>query len=143
MDEEKIPKQIKSSRLPELGIEQDSILLAAIRHTVQGEPRGREVAKDGDDQKKLDAEVDKLFVDPDGAWSVFGELFPESVPAPEVFFDRISDLQLRLGWGETSHRVTALLLALAADKLPPLEGEALFRALSQVRSPLFFQFLNS
>jgi hypothetical protein len=118
-------------------------LLTAIRHTVHGEPRGREVVKGSDDQKELDAEVDKLFVDPDRASSAFAELFPEGVPGPQVFFDRISDLQLRLGWGETAHRVTGLLLSLAAEKLPPPQGEALFRALPQVRSPLFFQFLDS
>src|SRR6266699_881500 len=143
MGDEKVPKQSKSTKPTSLRTKQDSILLTAIRHTVDGEPRGREVVKGSDDQKELDAEVDKLFVDPDRASSAFAELFPEGVPGPQVFFDRISDLQLRLGWGETAHRVTGLLLSLAAEKLPPPQGEALFRALPQVRSPLFFQFLDS
>jgi hypothetical protein len=126
-----------------LRTKQDSILLTAIRHTVHGEPRGREVVKGSDDQKELDAEVDKLFVDPDRASSAFAEVFPEGVPEPQAFFDRISDLQLRLGWGETAHRVTGLLMSIAVENLPPSQGEALLRALPQVRSPLFFQFLES
>lgn len=118
-------------------------MLTAIRHTVHGEPRGREVVKGSDDQKELDAEVDKLFVDPDRASSAFAELCSEGVPEPQAFFDRISDLQLRLGWGETAHRVTGLLMSIALENLPPSQGEALLRALPQVRSPLFFQFLES
>lgn len=143
MADEKIPKQHKSAEATSLRSEQDPILLTAIRHTVHGDPRRREVVGGSDDQKELDAEVDKLFADSSGASSAFAELFPEGVPGPQVFFDRISDLQLRLGWGETSHRVTGLLLSLAAEKLPPLEGEALFRALPRVRGPLFFQLLDS
>jgi hypothetical protein len=143
MTDEKIPKQNESTKLESLRAKQDSILLTAIRHTLQGEPRRREVVKGSDDQKELDEQVDKLFVDQDTASLVFGELFPEGVPTPQVFFERVSDLQLRLGWGETAHRVTGLLLSLAAEKLPPLQEEALLRALPEVRSPLFFQFLDS
>ncbi len=143
MGDEKIPKQNKSTKPTGLRTKQEPILLTAIRHTVHGEPRGREVARGSDDQKELDAEVDKLFADSRGASSAFAELFPEGIPGPQVFFDRISDLQLRLGWGETSHRVTGLLLSLATEKLTPLEGEALLRGLPQVRGPLFFQFLDS
>lgn len=144
MGEEKIPKLNKVAKPSATSqIPQDSILLTAIRDTVQGEPRGTQVVKEKEDQIDLDAEVDKLLIAPDRAASAFEELFPEGVPTAEVFFNRLGDLQLRLGWGETAHRVIGLLLSVAAEKLPLSDGETLLRALPQVRGPYFFQFLDS
>jgi hypothetical protein len=142
MAEQKIPKQSKSSKRSDLETK-DSVLLTAIKHTVRKEPRGQQVVRSSDDEKRLDAEIDKLQQNSDQASSAFVELFPEGVPAADEFYDRISDLQLRLGWGESAHRVTGLFLSVAAEKLPAGRDEDLLRGLPKVRNPIFFQYLDS
>src|SRR5438094_10628768 len=100
-----------------------SLLLEMIQHTVEKQRRGREIASGSEDEKRLAAEVESLFAQRARGLEALRALFPEGIPANSAFFERLTDLEMRLGWGETSHRATGLLLLLAVEQLPADSGE--------------------
>src|SRR5438552_6860559 len=87
MAEEKIPKQTRGPEPADVRADQKSKLLTAVEDTIQSRPRGQQVVKDSDDQKKLDTEVEELFADPMRGASVLAALFPQGIPADSTFFD--------------------------------------------------------
>jgi hypothetical protein len=120
-----------------------SLLLEVIRHAVHKRRRGREVAAGSDEEKRLAAEVDSIVDQPERGLEALDALFPEGVPDSLAFYDRLTDLVMRLGWGEISHRATGVLLTLAVDRLSADVGEALLLKMPQVPGPQFFQALGT
>jgi hypothetical protein len=120
-----------------------SLLLEMVQHSVEHQRRGRELPRGGDDEKRWAAEVEELFSKRERGLEALQALFPEGIPPNLVFYDRLADVEMRLGWSETSQRATGLLLLLAVEQLPLDSGEALLREMPRIASPQFFQLLES
>jgi hypothetical protein len=119
-----------------------SLLLHAIQQTVERRNRGRDFVS-GDNAKRLASEVERLFAEREDGLEALKALFPEGVTADLAFFNRLTDLEMRLGWNETSHRATGLLLLLAVRELPLESAEALLREMPRLGGPSFFQALDT
>ncbi len=117
----------------------ESILLSAIGDTA----KGADLRASTVDDSKLSCEVDRLAKSREVCLYALRQLFPSGVPVSEEFWSRLSNLQLRLGWGDTSHRAVGSLIQCAAESLGPREGEALLRKIIELRGPHFFQALSS
>jgi hypothetical protein len=120
----------------------DSLLLHAIQQTVERRNRGRDFVS-GDNAKRLASEVERLFAEREHGREALKALFPEGVTADLAFFNRLIDLEMRLGLNETSHRATGLLLLLAVCELPVESAEALLREMPRLGGPDFFQALDT
>ncbi len=116
-----------------------SLLIRLIDETVQSEA----FHKTTPDDKKLADEIEQIYSDRELARYALHRLFPEGVNSDERFWKRLVNLQLRLGWGESSHRVVGLFIPLAVETLRVPESEALLRAVTNVQGPGFFQLLDS
>jgi hypothetical protein len=119
-----------------------SLLLRAIQQTVERGDRTTDFVS-SNNAKRLASEVEHLFADREDGLEALKALFPEGVTADVAFFNRLADLEMRLGWNETSHRATGLLLLLAVRELPVESAEALLRELPRVGGPNFFQALDT
>jgi hypothetical protein len=118
-------------------------LFEIIRHTADGRPRVNELRRGSDDEKNLAAEVETIFVKRERGSEALRALFPQGIPLTLAFFDRLNDLHMRMGWGETSHRATGLLLSLALDQLSQADAEILLNEFPRQGNPFFFQALES
>ena len=121
----------------------NSLLMEMIQRTVEKQHRGREIVSGSDDEKRLAAEVENVFAQRTRGMEALSALFPEGLSASSAFFERLTDLEMRLGWGEVSHRATGLLLLLAVEQLPADSGEALLRQMPRIGNPDFFQALDT
>ncbi len=140
----RLPGDAKPSTSPtENQAKPKSLLLEFINHTVQRHPRSQETIAGSAAEKTLAVEVEAMFADRERAVEALAALFPQGVSANSTFYDQLNDLHLRLGWGELSHRAAGLLLVEATEQLGNDGAEALLRQVSAVRSPDFFQVLES
>jgi hypothetical protein len=92
---------------------------------------------------RLAGEIDSMFAYPELARDALAALFPEGIPCDGRFFDRLRDLQMRLGWGDLSDKAVGMLLATAGDLLPNNAIESLLRQLTAVNGPYFVKVLES
>jgi hypothetical protein len=125
------------------GSEAKSLLLEMIQHTVEKQGRGIEITRGSDDEERLAVEVQSLFVQRTLGLEVLEALFPEGISPSLEFFERLTDFEMCLGWGEVSHRATGLLLLVAVEHLPSDSGEALLREMPNIGNPKFFQALSA
>jgi hypothetical protein len=119
----------------------ESLLLAAITNVLINDRA--QVIHSKDDEKKLEAQVDRLIARDDEASSVLHELFPSELPVDTSFYDKLIDLHLRLGWGDGANRVIGLLLMVAARELGTDRGEDLLRFIPDKKNRFFFQLQES
>jgi len=117
----------------------ECLLIRLIDETVCGEPFN----KTRPDEKELAGEIEQICANRDLARYALNRLFPEGITPDEQFWKRLANLYLRLGWGESSHQVVGMFTLLAVESLQGPESEALLRAVTRVRSPDFFQLLDS
>src|SRR5215813_946283 len=124
--------------------DQTLILLSdLVQHTLQQLPSVREIERGSEQEKRLNEEINKLFADRGKVMQVLDSLFPEGIPISLLFFERLNDLHMRLGWGELSHRFTGLLLSVAVSSLPEESSELLLNELPAIKDHRFFQALES
>ena len=121
----------------------DSVFMTAVEHAANKVSRAREVATGSDQGKKLNAEIDEIFADRKRATVALSALFPEGVTPSSQFYERLSDLHIRLGWSDASHRAMGLLISTAMETLSETEGENLLRELPRIGNPFFFQMLDT
>jgi hypothetical protein len=121
----------------------NSLLLEMIQHTVEKQRKGREITGGSDDEKRLAVEVENLFAQRTLGLEALEALFPEGISPSLDFFERLTDLEMRLGWGEVSLRATGLLILVAVEHLPVDSGEALLREMPKIGTPEFFQALGT
>ena len=114
-----------------------------IQQTVEGKAHGTRMAPNSEEAKQLSAEVDVLFINRARAVSMLDKLFPTGVPDDISFFERLNDLHRRLGWTDTSHRLTGLFLLLAVERFSVNLGEKLLDQVPCIKNPYFFQTLES
>src|SRR5439155_12795962 len=94
-------------------------------------------------EKKLNAEIEEIFADRKKAAVALSALFPEGVTPSSRFYERLSDLHIRLGWSDASHRAMGLLVSTALETLSQTEGENVLRELPRIRNPFFFEMVDS
>ena len=120
-----------------------SVLFEIIQHTVELQRCGREVLPNSDQEKQLVAEIEELSKQRERGPEVLKALFPETIPISVAFYERLTALAMRLGWGDISHRVTGLLLVFAAEQLPAASCETLLTELMNVKDAYLFQILDA
>ena len=118
-------------------------LLGIIQDTVNGNPPIGEIRFEQCDKNNIAAEVEKFFGERALGLEALKALFPEGIPVSLAFYDRLKNLQMRLGWDELSHRATGLFLLLSVQQLPANSGEALLQEMPKVANPYFFMALES
>lgn len=120
-----------------------SLLLDLIQQTADGLPRRTAVVRGSDEDETLTEQAEQLFKDKANALAALNALFPEGIPTGVIFFERLTELEMRLGWTQTSRRIAGLLLLVAIQKLPLSAGALLLNELPNIRGPAFFQALDS
>jgi hypothetical protein len=120
----------------------NSVFMTAVEHVAHKAPRAREVTG-SDQEKKLNAEIEEIFADRKRAAVALSALFPEGVRPSSQFYERLSDLHIRLGWSDASHRAMGLLISTAMQTLSEANSENLLRELPRIRNPFFFQMLDT
>jgi hypothetical protein len=139
------PSVISAERFAEsIKHEQDEskpLLLDAIHQTLERRARGKDF-EGSEKQERLASEVQHIFDDREQGAQVLRALFPEGAPINSAFFERLLDLEMRLGWNDTSHRATALLLLVALKQVSVDSAEALLREVPRLGNPHFFQALE-
>ncbi len=118
-------------------------LLGIIHDTVNGNPPNGEIKFEKSDRNNIAAEVEKIFSDRIFGSEALKALFPEGIPVSLAFYDRLKNLQIRLGWNELSHRVAGLFLLLSVEQLPADSGETLLQEMPKIANPYFFMALDS
>lgn len=119
--------------------EPESVLLRAIDETVRGE----DFRQSNVDESKLALEVERLATNQEIRRYALQHLFSEGVSLSEEFWNRLSNLHLRLGWGDPGHRAVGLLIQSAVETLDRREAEALLRQITKLGGSHFFQALSS
>lgn len=119
----------------------ESLLLVAIKN-VHINDRAQ-VIHGKDDEKKLQAEVDRLIARHEDASSVLRALFPSELPVDPSFYDKLIGLHLRLGWGDEANRAIGVLLMVAVRELGAERGDDLLRFIPDKKNRFFFQLLDS
>src|SRR6266481_3589132 len=119
--------------------EPESVLLRAIDETV----KGKGFRNSNVDESKLALEVEQLANNQEIRRYALQRLFPEGVPLSAEFWNRLSNLHLRLGWGDPSHGAVGLLIECAVESLDRRDAEALLRHITTLVGPHFFQALSS
>ena len=119
----------------------DSPLLTAIANVLTGDKT--QVIRVADDDKRLQAEVDRLVQRNDEASFVLHRLFPEGLPTDDTFYDRLIGIHLSLGWSDGANRAVGLLLSAALRELDDDQGEDLLRFIPREENRFFFQLQDS
>jgi len=119
-----------------------SLLSELIRQTVERQPLNRKITRDSSDGETLRLEIESWDENPAKPQAALQALFPEGFPTGLVFYERLKELQLRMGWEDYSNRAIGFLLTATIDNLEPIAVEALLLQFPSVASPDFFLLLR-
>ncbi|HOW65159.1 MAG TPA: hypothetical protein P5186_02695 [Candidatus Paceibacterota bacterium] len=118
------------------------LLINAIKETIGGQPQQRRSQWLAESQSALEMEIKATLADRERVAALVRALFPIGLPLTVEFFERLNDLQMRLGWNEASASLAGAFLSSAIEQLDSEKGETLLAALPRVGNPGFFQTLD-
>lgn len=118
------------------------LLSEITQQIIKKQLRSNPFARGSQEEKQIAAEVGILFNRREYAADLLKALFPNGIPTSIEFYDILNNFQ-RLGWNDSTHRLTGLFLLLAVEQLPEKSGEALLDEIHHIKDSRFFETLGS